>query len=298
MQINKVIIYHRNSCLPKLGISSIPAKQAWDNYSDVKYFSSIENYQADLAKRTEKATEKRRELAPEPEWMHLSIWLGMHMLKWRSSAQLAEKKEKNTVLEAHHKIRIQGSCPGPLFRPDTRYKPEITIPTSADENLEADLTELLDILGSTGCNWAGFHNKNSLVTKWIKIALASNEIRKKLYRYQILQDPTLRVVFSTFQKHLRKHNRNNTDLVKLTRLPKLLDPQKETAIPNLDSGIFYDDVSKIDQELRNGITSLNNLVMKYGTLADEKSMSTNVIKAYHQLAMVCTLHWLKFLNTV
>ena len=277
-QINQVIIFHRNTALPKLGMLANVARTAWADYTDAKYYDSIESLEKHLLKAGDSIDD-------QPDWVILSVWLAKHMLKWRTTAQNFELNLADQDFREHHRKRIAGSRLGPLMTPATTQKPEVQVLEKHNE-LAPKIVEILDLLSLTGYNWAAFHNKSSLVIKWVKIAMASMDIRLATYLENIFQDRELRPLFRQFTNALRKSSPENKSFYKLTRIPGLKPGAEPILEPVLHSGFFHPNVAEIDQNLARGLVQLKHLVDTYGTLNNDTSMSTNVMKGYHMLAMV------------
>lgn len=270
-----MIIYYRDTSLPKLNTFADREKKIWANMPEMKYYASID----ELRKAIEKAS-YHKEAELDRKTVRLGVYLGQLMLTWRQRAQKYEKDLDDPRFKYHHSQRINSSVPGTLMKPSDDSRPDAASRSTTPETMR-QLDELLDLLSGTACNWATFHNKSSLVMKWVRIAMVSLEFRE-LYD-EVLQDRDTRPIFNSFSTLLAKTE--NPTVKSLCLLPEA-DYAKVKY--QLHPGFLHSGLDQIDRELAQGLTQLKDLVRRFGASREDKQLSINAMKGYHALAMAFT----------
>ena len=275
-QINRIIIYYRNTTLVKLCPFAADEKRIWQKYSKASYHQSIEALEKHLSK-------KGTALEDEPEWTVTMVHLGELMHKWRLRAQKYEQELEDKTFVSHHLTRNKRSINGPLMRPDGSHRPEVT---TKDETRRGELSVLLDLLSHTGCNWAGFPNRGGSIFKWVKLTMMSLDLREDTYVDKIFKSKDTQWIFYSVGLVLQRTKR--TIMTTIACVPAVDDDGLEeppSIPPVLNTGFIHPDMDHIDHNLSKGLHELVKLGATYGSLDELGNKSTNVVKAIRALAM-------------
>ena len=201
------------------------------------------------------------------------------MLLWRDAAKAHELTLSDPGYIAHHSGRTAKSIRGPYRKPATSTIPDL--PPISNTTLSQNRDDLIQILNLTACNWAGFHNKASLVLKYVKFVLASLDIRTQLYVGNIFDKPEIHPVFLEVISAL-SITLPNKPLWKLFQLPSLKG--KQPAINPMDS-LILDQSILHEQEINTALLNLQTLVRQHGKV--NHLMPKRIVSAFTDLTLVC-----------
>ena len=278
-QIMGLLIKHRHSCLPRLNQYMNDAKDLWKTYKELNTFhTNVGDLEMALKNKKEEIS-----IEDLPDWTIPAIHIGQLILMWRSAAQAYDRKQIDPVLVEHCRSRTDGnSIKGPLLRPNNDLMPTINKLKIKQEKILKMVEQAADILDSTGCNWADFMNKNSLVMKYVRFTLFSMALRQT-YKHGAMASPDTRTIFEeiliTISEHLSPDMEARLELPKPKKGKKRADNTSK-----VHAGMAFTELEALDNELRQGLQQLTVLVKKYGTVCG--SMPEKVSEAYTKLILV------------
>jgi hypothetical protein len=277
-QIYGHIMHNRLSCLPLMSSPGYgkQADEMWKDVAELKRFSeNVQSLIDLLAKKPEPTS-----IEDEPANVVPAIHLGELMITWRLRAQTFEKGLPDLDFKEHHNQRINKSLPGTVMRPDSSFRPGVDEIKIKNQETEKLIDRCMDLLDHTACNWAEFHNKTSLVLKYVKFCLFSEDIRA-IYLSRLFKNQ--RIV--TFFQAIHSEMEEDIDSV-LIDIPKLKGKEKENErdVSRIHAGMAYSSLERYDMELQSALGSLTRLVMEHGTVAGK--IGENVMKGYKPLVLV------------
>jgi len=236
-------------------------KLIWEDYKDcLVYYDSIETLTKALASKPDKPS-----IEDLPDWTVPAIHIGELILAWRLKAQNYENGLTDPDVLEHHGTRATGgSLWGPMMRPGLHLMPDLDSFKIAKESHRQLLESVHDLLNLTACNWADFYNKNTLVMKFVRFALFSQDLRKTYYNGPFL-DANLHKFFSSIFNVIEEHL--DEDIRYAVELPEMSvkDMNEEQAVSSrIHHGIAYTRLEQLDQELAQGLRGLIEIGKNHG----------------------------------